>query len=306
MSTRAKRDFLKVQLLEIQHLRELAKGHPLMEPAYAEREQEIREEIDSIPLGAKEPRTVLFFSGEPVQGSQGIDANFAARVLEPFQQMVCNDYANRWHGAIGARGKRAGESQSRLLLTGLPRGSFGLELTKAENDELFDEDHLSQSLAHVTKLVEAASRSDEDFAVEIEETSPRVIPNLRRFLEVVAKGHAGLRMETGDFRCEMNPVKAEEAFNRVDSTITNDDIIKVAGVFKGSLLESWRFDFVDENNHKISGPIDDDLTEEQAGALTKSFFNQPCVGTFQKSTVIFKNGSIRTTHTLKSLEPMVG
>ena len=51
--------------------------------------------------------------------------------------MVMADYADRWHGVVGSRGKRTGEANSRLLLTALPRGSFGLELTRAENDELF-------------------------------------------------------------------------------------------------------------------------------------------------------------------------
>lgn len=145
----------------------------------------------------------------------GIDASFAGRVLEPFQSMVMADYADRWHGVVGSRGRRHGEAQSRLLLTGLPRGSFGLELARADNDELFEEGQLADTLAHVTKLVASAGRSDEDFAAELDETAPRVIQNLREFLEVVAKGKAGPRLESGDFRCSMNPVEANEAFTRV-------------------------------------------------------------------------------------------
>ena len=93
-----------------------------MSVALAERERELQEKIHALPLGNKEARTVLFFSGEPVQGSLGIDASFAGRVLEPFQNMVMADYADRWHGVVGSRGRRAGEAQSRLMLTGLPRG----------------------------------------------------------------------------------------------------------------------------------------------------------------------------------------
>src|SRR5439155_27231612 len=113
----------------------------------------------------------------------------------------------------------SGEAQSRLLLTGLPRGSFGLELTRADNAELFEEGQLADALAHVTKLVEASARSDEDFAAELNETAPRVVQNLRELLEVIAKGKAGLRLESGDFRCRMNPIESSEAFNRVAATI---------------------------------------------------------------------------------------
>ncbi len=304
MTTRAHRDFLKVQLLETQRLKELVGDHPLMSVSFSEREHELKELIAALPLGSKEARTILFFSGEPVQGSIGIDASFAGRVLEPFQSMVMADYSDRWHGVVGSRGRRHGESQSRLLLTGLPRGSFGLELARADSDELFQEGQLADTLAHVTKLVESAGRSDEDFAAQLDETAPRVIQNLREFLSVVAKGKAGLRLESGDFRCSMNPIEAGEAFNRVASTITSEAPIQNPGVFKGVLLESWRFDFVTEDNHSVGGKIDENLTEEQVIAMNRHFFNERCLASFLKTTVLFKNGRVRTTYILKQLEPL--
>jgi hypothetical protein len=189
-------------------------------------------------------------------------------------------------------------------LTGLPRGSFGLELTRAENDELFEEDQLADTLANVTKLVESAARSDEDFAAQLDRTAPRVIQNLKEFLEVVARGNAGLRLESGDFRCSMNPMEANEAFNRVAGTITSTEEVKIPGVFKGLLLESWKFDFLTEDNLRIGGSIDDNLTEEQVAALNVQFFNKKCVSSLLKTIVLFKNGRVRTTHTLKALAPM--
>lgn len=303
MTTRSQREFLKVQLLETQRLREMAGVHPVMSVAFAEREEEIREKLQALPLGNKEARTILFFSGEPVQGSMGIDAAFAGRVLEPFQSMVMADYADRWHGVVGSRGRRPGEAQSRLLLTGLPRGSFGLELTRAENDELFEEGQLADTLAHVTRLIEAASRSDEDFAAELDATAPRVIQNLRAFLEVIAKGKAGLRLESGDFRCTMNPIQANEAFNRVAGTITSDEAVDMPGVFKGVLLESWKFDFVTDENQSVGGKIDENLTEEQVIGLNREFFNERCLASLLKTTVLFKNGRVRTSYTLTGLAP---
>ncbi len=304
MTARAHREFLNVQLLETRRLKELAGGHPLMSRAFAEREAELTTQVESLPPGQKEARTVLFFSGEPVQGSMGIDASFAGRVLEPFQNMVMADYADRWHGVVGQRGRRSGEVNSRLLLTALPRGSFGLELTRAANDELFDETHLADTLAHVTRLVEAASRSDEDFATELDDTAPRVIQNLRNFLEVVAKGKAGLRLESGDYRCTMNPIQANDAFNRVAGTITSDESLSLKGTFRGALLESWRFDFITDEGQKISGKIDESLTPERLAALSREFYDLPCIAVVVKTTVLFKNGRVRTTHLLENLEAL--
>jgi hypothetical protein len=300
-TTRTQRDFLKVQLLETQRLRDMAKDHPIMSISMEERLKEIQAKIDALPMGNKEARTVLFFSGEPVQGSLGIDAGFASRVIDPFQSMVMADFADHWRGGLGERGKRIGEADSRLLLTGLPRGSFGLELTRAENNDFFAEDQLADTLAHVIRLVDSAARSDEDFASELDATAPRVIQNLKQFLEVVAKGKAGLQMESGDFRCILTPFQANEAFNRVAGTLTRDKEIHISGVFRGTLLDSWRFNFIAEDGQKISGKIDENLTDEEAKNLTIQYLNKRCRASFVETTVDFKNGRERITYILQDI-----
>jgi len=302
MTTRRKRDFLKTQLLETDRLIEMTGDHPVMSFGLAQRREALEKELQALPIGHKEARTVLFFSGEPVVGSIGIDANFAGRVLTPFQNMVMSEHAHRWHGTLGSRGKRSGEQESRLILTGLPRGSFGMELSKAGNDELFEADQLADTLARVTRLIESAARSDEDFAAELDETSPRVIQSLREFLKVVAEGRAGLEMESGVFRCALNPIKAGEAYQRVSDTVTKDEEILEKGVFRGLLLESWRFDFVNEAGHKITGKLDDDLTQEQAGAMGRAFLEKTCEADLLKTTILFKNGRERTTYCLRGLK----
>ena len=302
MSTRAQRDFLKVQLLETQRLRRMAENDPLMALSLGEREQELQEQIQALPLGDQEARVVLFFSGEPVQGSAGIDAGFVGRVLDPFQGMVMADYADRWHGKVGNRGRRSGEAESRLLLTGLPRGSFGLELQQADPNELFSEGQLADTLAHVTRLVDAAGRSDEDFAASLDDVAPRVIQNLRSFLEAVSKGKAGLRLESGDFRCVMDPAQANEAYGRAAGTRTTEEPIKIRGIFKGRLLESWKFDFIGDEERGIGGRIDESLTEEEVIELNRKFFNERCVASLLRTIVLFKNGRVRTTYILEGLE----
>jgi hypothetical protein len=304
MTTRTQRDFLKTQLLEVQELKSRVQNHPLMAVSLAEREHELNEKIAALPLGSKEARTILFFSGAPVVGSMGIDASFAGRVIEPFQDMVKADYADRWRGAVGSRGRRKGETESRLLLTGLPHGSFGLELSSAESDDLFQEQQLADTLARVTKLVEASAKSDEDFAAELDEIAPRVIGNLREFLEVVSKNKAGLKMESGDFRCEMDPIKASEAFDRVAGTTTEDKTEWIQGRFRGVTLDTWKFNFLNRENFSIAGKIDEDLTEERVVDLNTKFFNTDCEASISKNSVHFKNGQVRVTYTLKDIRPI--
>lgn len=301
MTTRRQREYLKTQLIETDRLLGMASGHPFMSASLAARRKEVEEKLVSLPVGDVEPRTVLFFAGDPVQGSIGIDATFAGQVLVPFQSMVMTDYAHRHHGKVGSRGRRTGESQSRLLLTGLPRGSFGLELTKAEGDELFEDDQLADTLAHVTRLVESASRSDEDFAAELDDNSPRVIQNLKDFLGVVSKARASLTLESGDARCTLTPEVAVEAFERVSGTVTGEEEFEATGVLRGVLLDSWRYDFSDDDGHKLSGRLDDDLSPETVVEWNHEFFDKECTAHLLKTTVKFKNGRVRTTYRLRDL-----
>lgn len=116
---------------------------------------------------------------------------------------------------------------------------------------------------------------------------------LERYIEALPLGC--------DYRCTMDPIRAGEAYERVAATVTDTQEIQLPGVFKGMLLESWRFDFVTRDGHKISGKIEDDLAPERAAELNRQFFNLPALATLDKTTVLFKNGRERTTHTLKNL-----
>src|ERR1043165_7187883 len=121
MTPREKRRFLRRQIAESERLKELAGDHPLMGPLVAQRADEFKTELETLPAGGREARTVLFFTGDPVQGTKGIDAHFASTVLLPFLEMVKSEYAAEKHGQVGERGPRRDEDEARLLLTGLPR-----------------------------------------------------------------------------------------------------------------------------------------------------------------------------------------
>ncbi len=301
MSTRSKREFLKVQVLEVRRLRELIGDHPTMADSYAERERELERELAALPPGEKEARALLSFSGAPVQGSQGIEAGFVARILAPFQDMVTADYAARWMGGVGRRGRLSGLRESRLLLTGLPRGSFGLELVKAEGEELFEEDQLADSIAQVTRLLGASAQGDDEFALALGETSPRVITSLRDFLEALTKGRAELRLESGDFHCELDAVASEAAFGRVAATTTVEEGTTRQGVFRGLMLDHWKFDFACADGSVITGSLSDDIEDAVAVDMNRTFFNQRCVADLSMTTLRFRNGREKSSYILKGL-----
>lgn len=100
----------------------------------------------------------------------------------------------------------------------------------------------------------------------------------------------------------LDPAQANEAYGRAAGTRTTEEPIKIRGIFKGLLLESWKFDFIGDEERGIGGRIDESLTEEEVIKLNRKFFNERCVASLLRTTVLFKNGRVRTTYILKGLE----
>lgn len=280
----------------------LVGNHPIMGMSFRERLEELQHQLDEIPADRKEATITLLFSGAPVHGSTGIDAQFLGKALLPFQKMVHADLVQRGYGKVGARGQIKNADDARLYITALPRGSFGVELSKLDDANNFDEDHVADSLVHISKLIQSSGASDEEFAANLDEVSQRTLNGLRQFLKIVAEDKAGVIIESGNIRSSLTDAEVQSAYNRVSETITKPSTARIKGVLKGILLESWKFDFLSENDEKISGSISRNLNEQQATQFMAQFFNQECIATFDKTTVYFKNGRIKDSYVLTNIE----
>jgi hypothetical protein len=75
------------------------------------------------------------------------------------------------------------------------------------------------------------------------------------------------------------------------------------GVFKGVLLESWRFDFLADSGSVITGLISEEITEEQAKEMER-LFDKPATAELLSSYVVTQSGSSRPSYVLKSLSPV--
>jgi hypothetical protein len=271
---------------------------PLFMRQWERRVPELEKELAALPPDGREARAVLYFTGAPVHGTIGIDAGFAGNALVPFQEMVATDYAARERDDEAEQGSRAAEPQGRLLLTGLPRGSFGLELSCSDDAVARQREQIAESLDSVVRLVEASARGEEEFAAAMEKTSAKVIPKLKEFLAVVSKGNAGVKIENGDFSCEITSKQASDALERVDGADTKEESLFLKGTLNGAFLHSRRFEFVSDDSQQFSGKIDSDLSAE----AISSVFNKRCEVTVMKITVRFKNGRSRVSYVLKDVK----
>jgi hypothetical protein len=295
------RTFIQSQILEVDQLLGLAGNHPLMSPALRERKAALQNDLNQLPPASKEARTILFFTGAPVTGSVGIDAEFASKVLGPFVEMVKTQYSASKHGGVGLRGPRRGESEAKLLLTGLPRGSFGLELSAPEDGGLFPNEQLSNSLVSLTKVIRTAAESDEGFAMAFEDAAPRLLGRLKEFFKVISDNRADVRLVTGDIEFRLTTAEVSQAFDRVNGAQTAENNVQKIGTFRGATLDSRRFDFHPDEGDLISGRLSETLQEEDALRMIQ-LTQQRCIARFQTSTVTTRSGAARTQYELVALD----
>jgi hypothetical protein len=305
MTTHTK-SFFRTQLLEMDRLADSAKDDPLLSFAIESRRKSLEEEMAQASPEPAKPRTVLFFAGPPVMGSRGIDAKFATDVLGPFLEMVKTQYSAQKHGRVGARGPRRGENEARLLLTGLPRGSFGLELSQPQAEDFIAAEQLSDTLVRLTEVIAAAADTDERFSVSLDHVSPRVLPRLKDFLAVVASNNAYLGVESGELKVELPVNRLEAALERVGSAKTTDRVVTLDGTFRGATLDSWRFDFrADGEPHEvISGRIADEVDDDAVTAMIQ-LTTKSCQAKLREITVTTSDGASRKRYELLALEERV-
>ena len=295
--------FAHAQMAEMDRMLALAGDHPVMGPAIRNRRAAFEAQLKELPVYITSPRAILYFSGAPVFGSLGIDAGFVAKVLDPFLEMVKTQYAATKHGRVGARGPRKDETEARLLLTDLPRGSFGLELSQPLPHDLFSGQQLKQVLTDLTELIGSAGENEQSFAKSLGQISPRVLPRLTDFLKTVADAKAELRVVSDQVERYLSQPQLEQAKELVLTLKSEEEEIREPGFFRGATLDSWRFDFRTDGGESLNGRLSQDMNEDQAASLLPQA-NQHCVARLSKTTVTTRGGTPSIRYELLELLPI--
>lgn len=298
MSLFKKIEKLKAQIVDTKRLLEMVIDHPLMADGISEKLNNLKKELESLPKSVIDPRVKLLFSGNAVVGSQGIKTSFISKTLKPFQEMVKTQAALVRFGKVGQRGQTKKGPNTDLYLTALPVGSFGVELSQLETDQLFDGEEISDAMKQVIHLVNRTSLDDETFETAIENTPKRNLSNLKKFLKEVYEEKSLLKMECGEIGIEIPEDKIIEAYTRVSKTIDEQNEKFVSGIFRGILLDSGKFEMQDNERNKISGFISQELSEEELVNYDKEYLNKQCKFHLQIHKTIFKTGKERIDYEL--------
>lgn len=293
---------LKAQILDTERMLEMVIDHPLMAEGFKEKINELKSELEKIPKEAFEPKIQLLFSGNSVVGSQGIKSSFVAKTVNPFQEMVKTQAALVRFGRVGKRGRAKKGASTDLYLTALPIGSFGVELSQLETTDLFDSIDVSNAIKQVMSIVESSATDDKTFEKIIAEVPKRNLTNLRKLLEEVAENNSILKMESNEVGIQISEQKVKEAYLRVAETTDVENEFAIQGVFRGILLDSGRFEILDDNRKKLSGFISPDLSEDELILYDQNFLNEECQITLREHKTTFKTGNEKIEYELLEIK----
>jgi len=292
--------WIKAQLVASEGLLSTVENHPMMKFSIEKRIESLKEELSLLQnSNIEEPKLRLLFSGKSVYGSKGIKASFVSKTIYPIQELIKTQTAIIKSGNnIGKRGKVKKSAIAELYLTSLSTGSFGYELSMVKNEELFDVEDVSNAIKKVITVIEETSISDESFRKVIEDLPKRTLNNLKNFFQELANEGSILKIESGSKYVEISSDNIKLSYARVSETEYKEKNITVKGIFKGILLDSGRFESLDNEGRLIKGIISEDITEDIATQYNKEFTNEECMIEILETVTLFKNERNKTSYEL--------
>jgi len=248
------------------------------------------------------PEAEIFFEDGPAIGSEGLEVTFTSHILDSYQNMLTNHYAAKNYGVLRRSGRRRGEADTKLYLTALPRGSFGLQLSKPHVHDFVAAQNLSAVMSEISGLVEASAKSDQAFEESLNTFNPRVLKPLQRFIEALFSSKAACRVVTGFHDTKLTKHQIEDAYVRVTSAKEREEVVKVPGVFGGVLTFSWEFDFQPDQGELIRGPLAQEVDEQTATNWNLNLTHTHTLAELKVLTVSTRTGDKKPSYELLDLK----
>lgn len=251
------------------------------------RRARLREQLARIAQHAENrAKVALYFGGDPVVGSMGIQAEFGTTTLSNFQDLITKVWAAADTG-LAPMGPIPDKAASHLHITNLVHGSFGflLEEIDEQGEPMFETPLRQAADRAVTYIASFAAENENTFVNAIEDIDRRVFKSLRDFFSVVYKGKATVRIVEGDVDQRLDRVAVERAWVRVEAADVDEDTPAMEGRLLGVIPIGRRFEF-DAGDRIIKGKVGERFsqsylermaTEHIAGKRWKAKFHRRVV-----------------------------
>jgi hypothetical protein len=245
----------------------------------------------------------LFFGGQPVVGTRGIESEFAGNVVNKFQDFVAKVLAQE-AGGLGQRGVVPNKGASTLHITNIVRGSFGFLLEEVQPQQMV-ETSLKRAVDQATSLLDAFGELDEErFRTAVETIDERVLRTAGEFFDLMRQNGATLRLVTEETEKTFGAEAVARAAERATSTMVEDHEETIRGQLAGVLPEGHQFEFrtSDAQRGTIRGRVDRMLSPDRLAEFNRTWVNVDAMAHMHVKRVIRNGALVRETFILHALE----
>jgi len=303
MIPKIEKDFIAADLATVENiLSQLTPSDVLGRLSLESRRDELRDTLASVeatdhPLAS----AALFFSGQPVLNSQGIDSEFGANAIQSFQEIVSTVSAARFHSKLGQRGPVSGKEQSKLYVTRIVHGSFGFQFDELGDPPLFDSS-LKGSVDQATKIMASFDAPDNEFGQAVEDIDERVLDRIRKFFDLVHGKDATFRIVSGELDKKYDQPSLERAIERARITTIDEKDETFTGQLQGLLPGHRQFEYRTDAG-VIYGKIDPSLSSDDASDLNIAWLGKDSVANVHVKRVSQKDRTYNPAYYLLNISP---
>ena len=259
------RDELSAQLATVENiLSTLPENDYVGRISFEARREEIEEQLKNLrDHQTKRAQVALYFGGDSVVGSSGIQAEFGTKAVLSFQDLISKAWSSIDGGQLSAMGPIPSRDLSQLHITNVMHGSFGFLLEEMDEYESLFDTPLTKATDEVASYIaNFAGRDEQAFSKLLEELNPRVFQALRTFFMNLHKGGATLRLVEGERDDQFDRLAVERAWERAEASDIAEEKQKLRGTLLGVIPYSRRFEFIpDETGRVIKGTVADSFSK---------------------------------------------
>tara|TARA_R110002124_G_scaffold26251_1_gene94349 strand:+ start:1603 stop:2574 length:972 start_codon:yes stop_codon:yes gene_type:complete len=187
----------------------------------------------------------LLFEGDPVLGTTEIRADFAAKMLDGFQNLVGVMYAQSAGRHLSGQGRAPLLDQSRLYVREMARGSVGFVLEERESEQTQIVDSALKAVVEdAVGMIEAISLPAVIGQDPLAGLSPRVVQSAHKFAKALATSHATARILSDGKTVALPEDRVLALYETLDEARVVEEVEKVPGTILGLLPESGKFEFM--------------------------------------------------------------
>jgi hypothetical protein len=266
MVTKIHRDALRSEIGSVRALLERSAGtDPLGSKSLGKRLMSLEAELAGIEKQEGNIANVaLVFDGEPVRGSSAIEADFAGKALQEYQELIAKFVALDG-GQMADHGRLPDHvhQQARMNVTGLIHGSFGFVLEEDSSNQPGMFESPAQKAVHsVTSLLKEVTAVDGGlFESRLDELDTRIFKTLKRLITLLHRAGSTLRIAEEKQELKLDTFSIERAHARVSEVDVDETDETLEGRLLGLVPFQRRFDFRrDDNGEVVQGRVAPNLS----------------------------------------------